>query len=105
MTLLAHASSRMTAWRRRTGDHAQLTLRPCSNPSTRSSRAEQPADQRGAAGHAQGILEFICGRRHPVPALSSVALRNCQGYGGIGGPGWWVAGAARRPSTGTAQLR
>ncbi|MGC4845528.1 T6SS effector phospholipase Tle3 domain-containing protein, partial [Pseudomonas aeruginosa] len=36
----------------------------------------------------KGILEFICGRRHPVPALSSVALRNCQGYGAIGGPGW-----------------
>ncbi|RCI70044.1 hypothetical protein DT376_36700, partial [Pseudomonas aeruginosa] len=35
----------------------------------------------------KGILEFICGRRHPVPALSSVALRNCQGYGAIGGPG------------------
>lgn len=36
----------------------------------------------------KGILEFICGRRHPVPALSSVALRNCQGYGAIDGPGW-----------------
>lgn len=55
----------------------------------------------------KGILEFICGRRHPVPALSSVALRNCQGYGAIGGPGW-VGGWPGLPDDhrrGTAQLR
>ncbi len=35
-----------------------------------------------------GILQFIASTPNPVPALSSVALKNCQGYGAIGGPGW-----------------
>ncbi|WP_210712073.1 DUF3274 domain-containing protein [Pseudomonas sp. MWU349] len=36
----------------------------------------------------KGILQFIAQRPNPAPALSSVALKNCQGYGAIGGPGW-----------------
>ncbi|KAF1068069.1 MAG: hypothetical protein GAK45_01478 [Pseudomonas citronellolis] len=36
----------------------------------------------------KGILDFICGAPNPVPALSGVALKNCQGYGAIGGPDW-----------------
>ncbi|MFW9080591.1 T6SS effector phospholipase Tle3 domain-containing protein [Pseudomonas sp. P2757] len=35
-----------------------------------------------------GILQFIAGSPNPVPALSGVALKNKQGYGAIGGPGW-----------------
>lgn len=36
----------------------------------------------------KGILQFIAQSPNPVPALSSVALNNCPGYGAIGGPGW-----------------
>lgn len=35
-----------------------------------------------------GILQFIAGSPNPAPALSGVALKNIQGYGAIGGPGW-----------------
>ncbi|NBF08075.1 T6SS effector phospholipase Tle3 domain-containing protein [Pseudomonas sp. Fl4BN1] len=35
-----------------------------------------------------GILQFIAHSPNSVPALSSVALKNCQGYGAIGGSGW-----------------
>ncbi|APC19548.1 hypothetical protein BLL42_27920 (plasmid) [Pseudomonas frederiksbergensis] len=36
----------------------------------------------------KGILQFIANSPNRVPALSSVALKNCQGYGAISGPGW-----------------
>ena len=35
-----------------------------------------------------GILQFIAQAPNPYPALSSVALKNCQSYGAIGGTGW-----------------
>ncbi|MEB0226576.1 effector protein Tle3 domain-containing protein [Pseudomonas sp. 10S4] len=35
-----------------------------------------------------GILQFISGNPNSNPALSSVTLKNCQGYGAIGGLGW-----------------
>ncbi|MBB4866993.1 hypothetical protein HNP46_005901 [Pseudomonas nitritireducens] len=35
-----------------------------------------------------GILDYICARPNMNPALSSIALKNCQGYGAIGGAGW-----------------
>ena len=36
----------------------------------------------------KGILDFICANPNPYPPLPSIALKNCQGYGAIGGPGW-----------------
>ena len=36
----------------------------------------------------EGILKFISASPNTKPALSSVALRNCPGYGAIGGVGW-----------------
>lgn len=35
-----------------------------------------------------GILNFISGSPNYSPALPSVALKNCLGYGAIGGPSW-----------------
>jgi len=42
-----------------------------------------------------GILQFIAGSPNSVPALSGVALKNCRGYGAIGGPGWTGSAASQ----------
>lgn len=48
--------------------------------------AQQTCEARIAT--LKGILEFICASPNPTPPLPSLALKNCQGYGAIGGPGW-----------------
>lgn len=48
--------------------------------------AQQTSEARIAT--LKGILDFICTRPNPNPPLPSLALKNCQGYGAIGGPGW-----------------
>lgn len=47
---------------------------------------QQTTDARLAT--LKGILDFICASPNPNPPLPSIALKNCQGYGAIGGSGW-----------------
>ncbi|WP_350615356.1 DUF3274 domain-containing protein [Pseudomonas sp. HY7a-MNA-CIBAN-0227] len=49
-------------------------------------RSQQTAEARMAT--LNGILQFIAGAPNQSPALSKIALKNCQGYGAIGGPDW-----------------
>lgn len=88
LTLLAHAFLKDDAIK--PADGVIMLNSPYSlvEPFTESLQTNHQQTTQARIATLNGILQFIAGTPNPVPALSSVALKNCQGYGAIGGPGW-----------------
>ncbi|APC19549.1 hypothetical protein BLL42_27930 (plasmid) [Pseudomonas frederiksbergensis] len=61
-------------------------IEPFTERFQNKNRSQQTTEARIATLSA--ILQFIAKKPNPYPALSGIALKNCQGYGAIGGPGW-----------------
>lgn len=90
VTLLAHAFLHDEGVRPADGvvmlNSPYSLLEPFTERFQNPGRSQQTAEARIAT--LNGILQFIAQAPNPYPALSSVALKNCQGYGAIGGTGW-----------------
>ncbi|WP_053152353.1 T6SS effector phospholipase Tle3 domain-containing protein [Pseudomonas protegens] len=89
ITLLAHAFLNEDKVRPADGVvmiNSPYSLREPNMEKLQGFGAQQTAEARLATLDA--ILKFMTGAPNPYPALSSIALKNCQGYGAIGGPGW-----------------
>ncbi|WP_273828842.1 T6SS effector phospholipase Tle3 domain-containing protein [Pseudomonas sp. SBT1-2] len=88
LTLLAHAFLKDDAIK--PADGVIMFNSPYSlvEPFTESLQTNHQQTTQARIATLNGILQFIAGTPNPVPALSSIALKNCQGYGAIGGPGW-----------------
>ncbi|RJG10087.1 DUF3274 domain-containing protein [Pseudomonas cavernicola] len=88
LTLLAHAFLKDDEIK--PADGVIMLNSPYSlfEPFTESLQTNYQQTTQARIATLNGILQFIAGTPNPVPALSSIALKNCQGYGAIGGPGW-----------------
>ncbi|MFJ7141383.1 DUF3274 domain-containing protein [Pseudomonas protegens] len=91
INLLAHAFLKDDEVQVRPADGVVMINSPYSlrEPTTEKFQgygSQQTSEARIAT--LEGILKYIAGAPNPYPALSSVALKNCQGDGAIGGSGW-----------------
>ncbi|MBM1191427.1 effector protein Tle3 domain-containing protein [Pseudomonas weihenstephanensis] len=88
LTLLAHAFLKDEGVK--AADGVVMLNSPYSlfEPFTESFQTRQQQTTAARIATLKGILDFIATSPNPSPALSSVALKNCSGYGAIGGPGW-----------------
>ncbi|KVV12657.1 MULTISPECIES: DUF3274 domain-containing protein [unclassified Pseudomonas] len=90
LTLLAHAYLKDDGVR--AADCVVMLNSPYSlfEPFTEKFQSTKGSQQTSQARIAtlNGILQFIAQAPNSHPALSRVALKNCPGYGAIGGSGW-----------------
>lgn len=98
LTLLAHAYLKDDGVR--AADCVVMLNSPYSlfEPFTEKFQNTKGSQQTSQARIAtlNGILQFIAQAPNSYPALSNVALKNCPGYGAIGGSGW-TGGAGVKP--------
>ncbi len=97
LTLLAHAFLKDDGVRPADGvvmmNSPYSLVEPFTERFQSPNRSQQTAEARLAT--LSGILQFMTSAPNPYPALSSIALKNCRGYGAIGGTGWTgIAGSA-----------
>jgi len=97
LTLLAHAFLKDDGVRPADGvvmmNSPYSLVEPFTERFQSPNRSQQTAEARLAT--LSGILQFMTSTPNPYPALSSIALKNCRGYGAIGGTGWTgIAGSA-----------
>ena len=99
LTLLAHAYLKDDGVR--AADCVVMLNSPYSlfEPFTEKFQNTKGSQQTSQARIAtlNGILQFIAQAPNSYPALSNVALKNCPGYGAIGGSGW-TGGAGSQTS-------
>ncbi len=99
LTLLAHAYLKDDGVR--AADCVVMLNSPYSlfEPFTEKFQNTKGSQQTSQARIAtlNGILQFIAQAPNSYPALSNVALKNCPGYGAIGGSGW-TGGAGSQAS-------